>query len=134
MRGAKRVAGVLAIVLAAACAREGDGAGPGASVDAALPAETPDIIGTVTRAEDARGGRVVLVEQIPERSAGYPKASVTVAPSTRVLRRDGQRTVPASAAELVVGTTVRAWFTGPVRESFPVQADARLVVIEPLPR
>ena len=125
----KRWAALLLIPLAAACSGE-----PGAAIDdpadLRLPVETPDIIGTVTRADVVGNSRVLLVEQVPERSAGYAIAWVYVGAESRVLRQDGGRTARARPDELAVGTPVRAWFSGPVRESYPVQADAGVVLID----
>ena len=120
----------LATLAAAGCAREGGAADPGAPAGAVLPSETPDIIGSITRRDDTGRRLTVLVEQVPERSAGYPIASVTVPAQARILRRQGERVVAAPASALVAGTPVRMWFTGTVRESYPVQADARVVLIE----
>lgn len=127
-----RAAGLLLALatLAPGCAREPGSADPGAPAAAALPPESPDIIGSITRRDDTGRRLTVLVEQVPERSAGYPIASVTVPAQARVLRRQGGRVVTAPASALVAGTPVRMWFTGAVRESYPVQADARVVLIE----
>lgn len=48
--------------------------------------------------------------------------------STHVLRMDSVATDPS---KLTVGQTVSMWFDGPVAESYPVQATAGVVVIEP---
>jgi hypothetical protein len=122
----------LALVLFAAGCSGGPGSGPiiDDPADLRLPVEAPDIIGTVTRASESGGTRVLLVEQVPERSAGYPIASVYVRADSRVLRQQDGRTARARRDELGVGTPVRVWFSGPVRESYPVQADAGVVLIE----
>ena len=116
--------GFLALVLAAACARTG--AGP-------VPEAAPDIIGTVTDRREVPGGVSVRIQQDSMRSAGYPVAQVTVGSGARVLRRTAGGMAPAAAQELRVGTRVAVWFTGPVLRSYPAQATARLVVIEPAP-
>ena len=120
------------LLLTAACATDpADSQGDAAASSAALavPQEAADIIGTVETVSDAGAGRVALIRQIPERSAGYPAATITIGEQTVVLRRSGERMSRARAADLAAGTRVHAWFTGPVRESLPVQADARLVLI-----
>ena len=130
MHRAHRIA--LALLLAAAaCARDPGtpGGAPDAPAGLQVPAATPDIIGTIERADDTGNGRVVLIEQDSTRSAGYPAATVTVTPRTRVLRQTAGGIVAARPAELTVGTRVRAWFTGPIRESYPVQVDAGTVLI-----
>ena len=116
--------GLLALVLAAACAR------PGAEP---LPEQVPDIIGTITERREVQRGVSVLIQQDSTRSAGYPVARVTVGSGARVLRRTAGGLAPAAAEELRVGTRVQAWFTGPVMRSYPAQATARLVVIVPEP-
>jgi hypothetical protein len=120
----RRWCGFLGLVLAAACA--GTSAGP-------VPEAAPDIIGTVTDRREAPGGVSVRIEQDSTRSAGYPVAQVTVGSGARVVRRTAGGMAPAAAQELRVGTRVQAWFTGPVLRSYPAQATARLVVIEPVP-
>ena len=95
-----------------------------------LPREVAGIRGLITEVRAPFGqveGFRIRVEQEPTRSAGTPKADVFVAPSTPVFQRVGHR---ASAAELRLCQELSIWFTGPVRESYPVQATARAIVIE----
>jgi hypothetical protein len=126
-----RLAPVALLLLGAACTRDPGDPSTGGPNGLRVPSQAPDIIGTVTQATPAGDNVVVRIEQDPTRSAGYPVADVTVSPRTRVLRRSGGGVVAARPAELTAGTPVRAWFTGPVRESWPVQADAETVLIEP---
>lgn len=122
---------LLLAAAAAACAKDPGPSGgtPDVPAGAQAPAATPDIIGTIKRADGSGGVRTVLIEQDSTRSAGYPVATVYVTETTRVLRQTDGGIVAARPAELVVGTRVRAWFTGTVRESYPVQADAATVLI-----
>lgn len=114
---------------AAACSgAPGEPDRPGQSANA--PEGIPSIIGDIEQMDQGRGGTRILVEQIPTRSAGEPIAWITLTESTRVLARADGRTTTASAGELAVGTRVYVWFTGPVAESFPVQATAGTVLIE----
>lgn len=130
MHRTHRISLALLLAAAAACARYPGGAGSAPDVAGLqVPAAAPHIIGTVKTANDTGNGRVVLIEQDPTRSAGYPAATVTITPRTRVLRQTAGGVVAARPAELTVGTRVRAWFTGPIRESYPVQVDAGSVVI-----
>ena len=62
-------------------------------------------------------------------SSGYDKAVVAVAKSTRIWEKQGSGYVKASWDDLLWAATVTARFTGPVRESYPVQADAAEIVI-----
>lgn len=120
----------LAVCLAApGCSgAPGDPDGPGLS--AGVPAEAASIRGDIKEVDRSRGGLRFLVEQNPARGAGEPIAWVDVDRDTRVLARTDGRTGSASSAELAVGMRVQVWFTGPVRESFPVQATGGTVLIE----
>jgi hypothetical protein len=122
---------VLALCLAAAACGGGPGdpEQPGA-LSVGVPAEAASIIGEVKQVEGTGEQRSLLVEQIATRSAGYPIAWVYVSPRTRVLVRGGGQTSRGTAADLVVGARVQAWFTGGVRESYPVQADAGTILVE----
>jgi beta-N-acetylhexosaminidase len=125
------LAAVLALCLAApACTGgPGDPEQPGA-LSVSVPDEAASIIGEVKQVEGSGGVRRFLVEQIATRSAGYPIARVFVSPQTRILVRSGGRTSRGTMADLAVGARVQAWFTGPVRESYPVQADAGTILVE----
>jgi hypothetical protein len=98
-----------------------------------IPTVPPDIRGVITSATvtagrglgDSRGR--VLVEAVPGEASGSAKAMVSWTGTTRIFRRDG---TPVTADELARGVTVSAWFTGPVAESYPVQARARVIVVE----
>lgn len=122
---------VLALFLSApACSgAPGEPDRPGA-LNASVPVEAASIIGEVKQVEGSDGRRGMLVEQIATRSAGYPIAWVYVGTGTRILVRSGGQTSLGSAADLVAGAKVQAWFTGGVRESYPVQADAGTVLVE----
>ncbi|HYW13606.1 MAG TPA: DUF3221 domain-containing protein [Longimicrobium sp.] len=123
--------GVLALCLSAlACSgAPGEPDRPGA-LNASVPGEAASIIGEIKQVEGSDGRRGMLVEQVATRSAGYPIAWVYVGASTRILVRSGGQTSRGSAADLVVGAKVQAWFTGGVRESYPVQADAGTILVE----
>ena len=118
-----------AFLAAPGCSRApGEPDGPGLS--AGVPDESASIIGDV-REMDRSGERLrILVEQIPTRSAGEPIAWISVTRSTRIVERAEGRTTRASAGAIAVGQRVQVWFTGPVLESFPVQATAGTVLIE----
>ena len=95
------------------------------AANAAPPAAEASITGIVTAVEASR----ILVEERPDERWGSLKASVRI-DGARILRRSGG-TAPAS--EIVVGQRVSVWFTGPVAESYPVQARAGTIVLEPPP-
>ncbi len=113
----------LGMLLLAGCApMPHEDSGVGAS---GIPAGAPSIRGRITRLPSAGS---LLIEADPSQSSGSDKASVQLTPEARVMHRDGRA---AAASELAIGQTVSAWYVGPVRESYPVQADAGVVVIEP---
>ena len=90
---------------------------------ASLPTETPFIRGAITAIE---GGQI-RVEADPGAPAGSDKAMLRITRDTDIFWRSGER---ADQGDLRLGTVVSAWVTGPVRESYPVQADAATLVIE----
>jgi hypothetical protein len=94
------------------------------------PAGPPSIEGRVTAVNRA-GDRIgsIRVEANPSDSAGSDKAVVRVTQTTEIIRPDSAR---ADFNALSTGQWVRVWFVGPVRESYPVQADAARVEIESL--
>jgi hypothetical protein len=91
------------------------------------PAGPPSIEGRVT-AVDRAGERIgsIRVEANPSDSAGSDKAVVRITQGTTIVRGDSG----ADFNVLSRGQWVRVWFTGPVRESYPVQADAARVQID----
>jgi hypothetical protein len=102
-----------------------DSPGDPITANTAPPVTKASITGTVTAVEGTR----ILVEERPEERGGSLKASVRIE-EARILRRSGG---PATARDIVVGQLVSVWFTGPVAESYPVQAKAGTIVIEPRP-
>ena len=114
-----RLALLLSLVVAAACA------------PAAPPTREPDTTGVITQVAD--GGRSVLVEERPQEQSGSTKTSVRVTGDTRIWRLTGvaSSAARASAGDLAVGMTVRVWFDGPVAESYPGQARAADIAIDP---
>lgn len=95
----------------------------GEAPEPAIPTEPPYISGTITAAGDSR----IRVEERPEESSGSAKADLRLTPATVVLWRSGE---PAERRDLGLGTRVRVWVSGPIMESYPVQATAGTVVID----
>lgn len=93
---------------------------------AAIPRTMPSIVGQVTAIDLP----TIVVEEKPTEPHGSDKARVRITDGTHVLRR-GEGVV--GATELRVGQQVKVWFTGPVMESYPLQATAGAIVIEPEP-
>lgn len=95
----------------------------------------PDIVGTITYASSTTKSRIagedmtITVEGKVEKGAAYDRASVRVADETRVFVQKGDAFVSARPQALAVGQKVQATFTGPVAESYPVQATAGEIVI-----
>ena len=88
----------------------------------------PSIQGRVTAVNRA-GERIgsIRIEANPSESSGSDKAVVRITQDTEILRDDSTR---ADFTALSNGQWVRVWFTGPVRESYPVQADAARIQID----
>ena len=128
-----KILAVLPLVLVlslAGCTGSAGAPDPGAAGSASVPAEAASIIGTVKQVDGAGAAPRLLVEQVPTRSAGYPIAWIDVTPRTRVLVRTAGETARGAAAHVAEGARVQVWFTGPVRESWPVQAEAGTILVE----
>jgi beta-N-acetylhexosaminidase len=67
----------------------------------------------------------IFVEGSLESDTEYDKASITITNKTKVINKDNKKKI--SRADLKVGMQVEVVFEGPVRESYPVQADAKEV-------
>ena len=124
--GIRGACALLVAAMACACAPMPSGGDVG-DAPRELPGGAPSIRGQVTAREALDR---IRIEADPGAASGSDKAVVTLTLASRVLHRDGRA---ASTNDLTVGCTVSAWFTGPVRESYPVQAEAATVVIEPTP-
>jgi hypothetical protein len=120
----------MAVSLAAAACSGVPGEPDGPGLNASVPTDAASIIGDITQVERNGDAMRILVEQIPTRNAGYPIAWISINPSTRVLRRAEGTVSRGSSRELAKGMRVQVWFTGPVAESYPVQAKAGTVLIE----
>ncbi len=94
-----------------------------------------DVRGAITNIDLAKGesrGKVLaraLIEGAKEPDTQVDKAIVTVTAETEVFIKQGGERKPAEFAALKEGQRVEARFTGPVRESYPVQADAAEITI-----
>ncbi len=88
------------------------------------PDGPPPIRGVITAIERDR----VLIEENPRERSGSDKAWLRVTAET--ILRFRATSAPATFADLRIGRTVRAWTTGPVAESYPVQGTAAMIEIE----
>jgi len=114
------VAALAATALLSGCKRE-----PTSTPAAALFASEPFFIrGVVSHADHAWG---IIVAGEPGTDYKTDKAAFRIGSGTELIRADGRA---ASAADIKVGTKITLWITGPIRESYPVQVDARRVLIE----
>jgi hypothetical protein len=93
-----------------------------------IPAGEASIEGRVT-AVVRSGERIgsIRVETVPSDESGSPKAVARITQASVVRDASGE---PADFNALAVGQWVRVWFTGPVAESYPVQANAQFVVVD----
>lgn len=106
---------ILIIILASilfACAQGG-----------AVPNE-PDIEGMITQAD----GGILLIEENPEEKSGSPKAYVRITEETDLVDTEGRS---VRLDDVTAGMRARAWFSGPVMESYPLQATAERVAVQP---
>lgn len=127
------------------------------ALKSSIPEQSPDIAGTITRVEPAgvrnagpapgggdgtvscpptcgSGGSgidMVLVEEHPgDFRSGGAKASIAVSASTRILERSGVDLRTLTFADLRTGSRAKAWFNGPVMESYPAQGTASVILVE----
>lgn len=113
-------AALVATAFLGGCKRE-----PTSSPAAALLASEPFFIrGAVSHVDHPWG---IIVEGEPGTDYKTDKASFRIGPGTELIRADG---TAGTAADIKVGTKITLWITGPIRESYPVQVDARRVLIE----
>ncbi len=145
---------LLALSLALVCLVLSGCAGPGAERnDSAeepsaprgeprLPSAEADIHGIITEAgrmtEETNSGSgtaerigVVLIEENPDEKSGSQKDSVSVTRATKLFKRRGQDLTHVGFDDLKVGQQARAWYTGPVAESYPRQATGKVIVVYP---
>jgi beta-N-acetylhexosaminidase len=122
-----RTALVLAGVLLAA---------PGRPLPADDKADKVDVRGKVTTvtaaADDVKKQGLLgtlLVEGDKDKAVTYDKASVKVTDKTKIEKLDGKDRKEAKFEDIKKGARVEATFTGPVADSYPVQATARSILI-----
>jgi hypothetical protein len=72
-----------------------------------------------------------LVAAPKDVKSALDKAIVRVTEKTKLRKMNGNLEEEATFADVKTGCTVSVWFTGPVLESYPVQATAGKVLIFP---
>lgn len=129
MRAAFAVLMITLVMLALGCGKKESG-----DSSAGTSGTKPDIIGEVKKIETVKGdgtdviGRL-LIEGSRKGNTAVDRATVTVTNKTRILEQVGNDLKPSKLSSIVVGQPVEARFTGPVAESYPVQAAAGEIVI-----
>lgn len=114
---------LLALTLTAACFLEG--------AKSFSPSQV-DVRGAIARIEREGRGKAlarVLIEGVKEPDTHVDKAVVYVTAETEFFIKQGGERKQAKFAALKEGQKVEARFTGPVRESYPVQATAAEITI-----
>jgi len=98
--------------------------------------EKMDVKGKVTKFNPANEAQkaqgllaVILVEGKKTPTTENDKASVKVTDKTKIWKQVGDKKQPATVADLKQGAEVSVRFTGPVLESYPVQATAGELII-----
>jgi hypothetical protein len=104
----------------------------GCRTTTALPERQPDVTGVVTQVSATEGPAAIgtlRVEENPADSSGSAKYVLTVTHETMLVVRPGELSEEIGFGDMVVGQRVQAWITGPVRESYPMQATASHVLV-----
>ena len=70
---------------------------------------------------------ILLVEGSIEKDTMYDKASITVSEKVKVIRKSNNKELDISS--LKVSDKVEVFFAGPVAESYPVQAEAKKILL-----
>ena len=87
----------------------------------------PGIRGLITEINSGNGNVSILVEGNIEEDTQYDKALARITDDTMIQKDDMSRLFEVT--DLKVGDRVEVYFTGPVAESYPVQAVASIVRI-----
>ncbi len=114
-----RVLLFVVLVVTSACA-----GGAGRQPAGGPPDGPPYISGNVTSVDQQ--GRTLAVEAADRGN----QAVVTVTSNTRIAEEFGGGYEPSNLSRVAVGQIVSVWASGPVRESFPVQLDADVILIK----
>lgn len=94
------------------------------------PASIRGTITAVERAQTSAQRSALRIEERPDKPSGDSKAQVSLVETTLLYERTRDDHVPISIDSIQSGWMARAWFDGPVAESYPVQATASLVIVE----
>ncbi len=118
------VALLLVAAMLAGCSADTEPADSrGVDPDTAVVAPTSDF----TDLQVVSGGRALgLIMAESHADKIVEKYAITVTGTTEILGLNGE---PVGFEDLEVTQQVKVWFSGPVKESFPMQVDAGRVVI-----
>lgn len=94
----------------------------------------PDIHGPADKvkvAADGKGGSLYL-EAPKDAKFAYDKAMIRINEKTKIQKMNGKLVEEAKLDEIKNGVKISVWFSGPVAESYPVQATAGKILIFPV--
>jgi hypothetical protein len=95
-----------------------------------VPDEDPSIRGTIVSVLPAEELGSIAVEAPEPPVFEYDRASIAITDKTTLLRETGDGDIEKiSFGEFRLEQRVDVWFTGPVAESYPVQATAGTVLV-----
>jgi Protein of unknown function (DUF3221) len=103
-------------------------ASPSPSAPPPGPADITGAVRDLTLSDDA-GTVALLVVADPGVASTYDRASVRVTKESTVWAPAGEGRTELTVGDLAEGQRVAVWFSGPVAESYPVQATAGAVEI-----
>lgn len=119
----RRALSVLGLTAMAACQSP--------TVPALMREEPAHARGTVTEREEAADGLRFLMEDRPGTDTG-DKFYVTIDARTGIFHTTSAGdTVVAEERDIAVQSPVSVWFEGPILESYPAQAVARYILVQP---
>ncbi len=101
----------------------------------ATPVQTePDFIGNITDIQQIGNNEVVGTIQVEANvvtgdGSYIDKYVITVKDETLILQQEDAIVGHISFDELEIGQKAQVWFSGPVKESFPMQVDAQQVMV-----
>ncbi|MFO7697066.1 MAG: hypothetical protein R6X16_07910 [Anaerolineae bacterium] len=124
---------LLIVILLAGCAQPAEPTfpEPGAQGGVEGPALPVDITGNISDVQPGSGDVLGTIRIEGEKIEGndYDKAVVKITGETRLWEQTSDGYIPATVDDFQFGATVTASFTGPVMESYPVQATAGEVTL-----
>jgi hypothetical protein len=90
----------------------------------------PDLTGRIDTVQQVLQGErpgLILINSPGDRTSD--KYVLTATTKTSMQRQVGQTLESAIFSDLQAGQTIKVWLSGPVKESYPAQSDAKKIVI-----